>query len=72
MPRVVNTNRSIETVKILLDAHAEVNAHSGRYGSTLQAAALSRSAEKVKILLDAQADVNAQGGQYSNALQAAA
>ncbi|KAJ5110886.1 hypothetical protein N7532_001421 [Penicillium argentinense] len=61
-----------EVVRILLDAHADVNAQGGKYGNALQAAAYRGSTEVVWMLLDAHADVNAQGGYFGNALQAAA
>ncbi|KAI9889651.1 MAG: hypothetical protein M1814_005052 [Vezdaea aestivalis] len=61
-----------EMVQILIDAGANVNAQSGKYGNALQAAAACGYTETVRILLAAGANVNAQGGQYGNALQAAA
>lgn len=65
-------NRDHETIKLLLEWGADVNAQGGWYGNALQAAAYGRSEETVKLLLDYGADVNAQGGEYGNALQAAA
>ena len=70
-----------ETVKLLIDKGADVNAHRGHYGNTyrghygsaLQAASASYypSDEIVKLLIDKGADVNAPGGVHGNALQAA-
>ena len=60
-----------QTVKLLLDAGADVNAQGGFYGNALQAASYNGHDQTVKLLLDAGADVNVQGGSYGNALQAA-
>ncbi|RDW59843.1 hypothetical protein BP6252_12930 [Coleophoma cylindrospora] len=62
------SSRSVECVKLLIDAGAE----SGPYGNALQAAAARGSAECVKLLIDTGAEVNAQSWRYGNALQAAA
>ena len=48
-----------------------MNAHSGRYGSTLQAAASEGHSEIVELLLDRDADINTEGGFYGDALIAA-
>jgi ankyrin repeat protein len=60
-----------QIVKLLLDKGANVNAQSGYYGNTLQAASKGGHEAVVQLLLDKGAEVNAQGGVYSNALQAA-
>jgi ankyrin repeat protein len=76
MARTNNTheefyNRYETTVKILLDAGADVNTQGGYYGTALQAASSNGEEMVVKILLDAGADVNTQGGYYGTALQPA-
>jgi ankyrin repeat protein len=60
-----------DVVRMLLDAHADVNAQGGYYGNALQAAAFGGNTEVVRMLLDAHADVNAQGGRYGSPLHAA-
>ncbi|KAJ5477775.1 hypothetical protein N7530_003284 [Penicillium desertorum] len=60
-----------ETVQLLLDQGADVNAQGGWYGNALQAASAGGHKETVKLLLDQGADISAQGGCYGNALQAA-
>ena len=60
-----------DTVSLLLDNEADVNAQGGVYGNALQAASVNGNADIVRLLLDKRADVNAQGGIYCNALQAA-
>jgi hypothetical protein len=60
-----------ESVKVLLDKGANVNAQGGQHGKALNAASVRGDEQVVKLLLDKGADVNAQGGPYGNALQAA-
>jgi ankyrin repeat protein len=60
-----------ETVRLLLDARADVNAQGGDYGNALQAASAGGHEKVVQMLLDARANVDAQGGRHGNALQAA-
>ncbi|KAI1595475.1 ankyrin repeat domain containing protein [Pyrenophora tritici-repentis] len=60
-----------ETVNVLLDNEADLNAQGGHYGNALQAASYGGHEAVVKMLLNKGADVNAQGGEYGNALQAA-
>ena len=60
-----------ETVQMLLDQGADVNAPGGQYGNALQTACYYGYKEIVQILLDRGADVNAQGSDFGNALQAA-
>ncbi|KAJ9493407.1 hypothetical protein H2202_011117 [Exophiala xenobiotica] len=62
---------SQETVKILLDKGADVNAQGGKFGNALQAASYGGHEQVVQVLLDQDADVNTHGGEYGNALQAA-
>ncbi|KAF6811461.1 Ankyrin repeat domain-containing protein 50-like protein 3 [Colletotrichum plurivorum] len=59
------------SVQMLLDKGADVNAQGGVYGNALQAASSSGHDNIVQMFLDKGADVNAQGGNYGNALQAA-
>lgn len=61
-----------QSVQVLLDKGADVNAECGILGNALQAAAVNGSDRMVQILLDNGANVNIQGGYYGNALQAAA
>ncbi|KIL59602.1 hypothetical protein M378DRAFT_169115, partial [Amanita muscaria Koide BX008] len=56
---------------VILKQGGNVNAHSGKYGNALQAAASVGAKDIVELLLDNGSDVNAQGGFYGNALQAA-
>lgn len=60
-----------ETVELLLDAGAEVNARQGPFGSALQAAALSGKAGVVRLLLEKGASVDYADGDYGTALQIA-
>ena len=70
----------VAVVKQLLKGGADVNArggetgeaHSGKYGTVLQAAAYIDRVTMMELLLENGAEVNAQGGKYGNALQAAA
>jgi hypothetical protein len=55
----------------LLKRGANVNAHSGKFGSALQVAAYYGHADTVAALLEAHADVNLEGGCFGTALQAA-
>ena len=67
--------RKVETVQLLLDQGADVNAKGGYYGNALQAAAVASrwgNAEVIQLLLDKGADVQAHGGKYGSALHAAA
>jgi ankyrin repeat protein len=50
---------SIDVVKLLLDAGADINAKGGYYGNALQAAVFKGSVDLVRLLLDAGADLNA-------------
>ncbi|KAJ5938081.1 hypothetical protein N7454_004423 [Penicillium verhagenii] len=59
------------TLQILLEHEADINAQSEYYGSALQAACTHGSTELVELLLERGADINAQGGYYGTALQAA-
>ncbi|KAK1621903.1 hypothetical protein BDP81DRAFT_387273, partial [Colletotrichum phormii] len=59
------------SVQMLLDKGADVNAEGGEYGNALQAASSEGHDKIVQMLLDKGADVNAQRGEYGNALQAA-
>ncbi|KAI9881508.1 MAG: hypothetical protein M1830_000071 [Pleopsidium flavum] len=61
----------IESVRVLLEQGADVNAQGGRYGNALQAASYSGHDEIVQQLLEKGAHVNARGGEYGSALQAA-
>ena len=58
-------------VQLLLDAGADVNAQSRRYGNALQAASARGHYQVIKLLLEKGADVNAQSAIWGNALQAA-
>jgi hypothetical protein len=60
-----------ETVRLVIENGADVNAVSGAYSSALQAASAGRFGGTVKLLLDQGATVNAQGGLHGDALQAA-
>ncbi|CAG8058594.1 unnamed protein product [Penicillium salamii] len=70
--RVAAGRGHTKMVRMLLDAHADVNAQSAYDGNSLQAAAYGGHFEMVRMLLDTHVDLNAQGGRYGNALQAAA
>ena len=50
---------STETVKLLLDHGAHINAQGGLYGSSLQAASHRLDGEMVQFLLNHGADINA-------------
>ena len=65
-------NRKVETIRLLLDKGADINARGGEYGTALQAAAYRGKVELIHLFLDKGANVNAQGGEYGTALQAAA
>ena len=56
----------------LLDAGAEINAISGRFGSALHAASWQNDVDAVKLLLDRGADARILAGKYGSVLQAAA
>lgn len=61
-----------DTVRLLLDSGANVDAHGGYYGTPLIAAASQGHLAIVKILLNYNADINADGGwTFYTALQAA-
>ncbi|OGE53750.1 hypothetical protein PENARI_c007G07930 [Penicillium arizonense] len=59
------------TVQILLECGADVNAQGGLYRNALQAACSEGHDNTVQLLLECGANVNAQGGLYGSALQAA-
>ncbi|KAH8688294.1 ankyrin repeat-containing domain protein, partial [Ilyonectria robusta] len=60
------------TVQMLLEKSADINAKGGEYRSALQAASEGGHEKIVQLLLEKDADVNARGeGFYGNALQAA-
>ncbi|KAK4077056.1 uncharacterized protein Triagg1_4023 [Trichoderma aggressivum f. europaeum] len=77
----------IETIQLLLDHDADVNAIGGRFGTPLQAAVTSMGLrlttkdtlarerelilEIVELLLERGAEINQKGGKYGTALQAA-
>ncbi|KAK6342428.1 hypothetical protein TWF718_007829 [Orbilia javanica] len=75
-----DTNR--ETIQLLLDADADVNANGGVFPHVLQAAIIpdhwtshsppAKSAAIISMLIRAGANVNARGGFFGNALQTAA
>ena len=65
------SNCNIDTLQLLIDKGADVNAQGGEYGNALQAAASHGNIDAIQLLLDKGADVNAQGGMYGNTLQAA-
>ncbi|KAF2026442.1 ankyrin, partial [Setomelanomma holmii] len=56
------------TVKLLLDAGADVSAEGGEYGNALQAASQQGDEQVVKLLLDAGVNVDAQARDYGNTL----
>ncbi len=58
-------------VKLLLELGADVNARGGKYGTALQAAAVTGDDDLTQILLDNGADPNLTGGWYHTPLQAA-
>ncbi|KAK4891543.1 hypothetical protein LTR27_009874 [Elasticomyces elasticus] len=62
---------SVDRVRALLEAGADVNARGGEYGNALQAASYNGHTEIVEALLGYDADVNALGGYFRYALQAA-
>lgn len=68
----VALHNSYEMVKLLLDRGANPNTQGGRYGTALQAAALSMNKETAKLLLEHGARINTPGGEFGTALQAAA
>ncbi|KAH9225992.1 hypothetical protein K456DRAFT_1731416 [Colletotrichum gloeosporioides 23] len=57
-----------DSVQILLNRGADVNAQGGYYGNALQAALSGGHNNIVQMLLNKCADVNAQGGRFGNAL----
>ncbi|EPE09633.1 ankyrin repeat protein [Ophiostoma piceae UAMH 11346] len=59
-------------VRLLIESGADVNIHSGYYGTALQAAADNGHEKIVRLLIESGADVNIQSGYYGTALQAAA
>ncbi len=61
----------VETVRLLLDSGADMNAPGGYEGPALLAAAFRGHVECVRLLLDRGADVNAVAGCGGNALEAA-
>ncbi|KAF4974626.1 hypothetical protein FZEAL_8485 [Fusarium zealandicum] len=62
---------SNETVKLLLEAGAEINTPSSLHGTALQCAAQWGHQGVVDLLLDSGADPNIEGGYYGTPLQAA-
>lgn len=62
---------SIEVVRLLLNAGAEVNTKPGHHGTPLHAAASRGRVEIVRLLLDAGVQVNTECGAYHGSLQAA-
>lgn len=62
---------SVNVVRSLLRAGAEVNAQGGPFGSALQAASRFNHADIVKELLEYGAEINIRGGEFETALQAA-
>ena len=64
--------KSMDTLLLLLDRGADINAVGGQYGTALAAAALRGSMEIIRLLLDRGADIDAVGGEYGTALTAAA
>ena len=62
----------VETMRLLLENGADVNAQGGTYGNALQAAVYNCKVEAIQLLLDNGAEVNAQSGKFGNPLQAAA
>ncbi|KXG52095.1 uncharacterized protein PGRI_083790 [Penicillium griseofulvum] len=61
-----------ETIRLLLERGADVNAQGGEDGTALYAAALRGHTETIQLLLERGADINAQGGEDGMALYAAA
>lgn len=59
------------TVQLLVDAGADINACGGLYHTALQAAASEGDDGTMKILIDAGAELNTCGGFWGNALSAA-
>ncbi|KAJ7215570.1 ankyrin repeat-containing domain protein [Mycena pura] len=53
------------------NAHGQLNAQSGKYGTALQVASYRGYIKIVHILLESGVDVNVLGGEYGSALQAA-
>jgi hypothetical protein len=60
-----------ETLQLLLDNGADVNAKGGLFGNVLQLASMGHDKEIVQLLLDNGANVNADGGYFGNAHYAA-
>jgi ankyrin repeat protein len=67
-PHLGNT---FETVRVILQMGADVNAEGGEYSNALQAASSQGRLDIVKLLLSHGADVNAKGGLHGSALEAA-
>jgi hypothetical protein len=61
----------LDSVQFLIEKGADVNAASGRYGSTLQAASNGGYFEIVQFLIEKGVNVNAADGDYGSALQGA-
>ena len=49
----------------LLDGNADVNAHGGEYGSTLQAVSAHGHEAVIQLLLEKDTDINVQGVEES-------
>jgi hypothetical protein len=60
-----------ETLQLLLDSGADVNAKAGLFGNVLQLASVGGDKEIVQLMLDNGANVNADGGYFGNAHHAA-
>lgn len=64
---------STQSIKMLLEAGADVDAVEGRYGTALQAACVRKDIEMVHLVLEHGAIINTEPyGEYGSALQAAA
>jgi ankyrin repeat protein len=61
----------IESVRLLIENGANINAVVDEYGTALQAASAEGYEDVVRILLDRGTDIDAEGGDHGTALQAA-
>ncbi|KAM0715549.1 hypothetical protein Q7P37_009047 [Cladosporium fusiforme] len=61
-----NVACAVNTVRLLLDSGAHINARGGHYGSALQAACAKSCPNVVQVLLNKGADPIAKGGFYGN------
>ena len=64
--------KSLETLRLLVEKEADVHTKNGTFGHALQAAALRGSQKAVLLLIRKGANVNGTGGRYYTALHAAA